>query len=419
MLEFVNRRNNLLSKMKENSVAIIFAGVAKVASEDEFLPFVVNRNFYYLTNVQQEESILVLVKGVGTTKTYLFIQEYNELKEKWTGKRLTNDQASSLSSIQSVYSLNNFDNMISLILEKDNGQYGKINTIYLDISPEIKVAAEKNTKKFGMELLAKYKGLNIENIYPYIRDLRMVKSSYEIEQIVKAINTTNNALMNLVKNIKPGMKEYELADMFEYYGKCNGRSPLAFNTIVANGKNATCLHYPTQTDTVKDGDLIQFDLGLRNELYCADISRAYPVNGSFNVLQTTVYQAVLNCNKAVIAKIQPGMTLKELNDFTIEFLKNECIRLKLMDSTEDIRKYYFHNVSHHLGLDTHDCSDKEKPLVEGNVITVEPGLYFDKYGIGVRIEDDVVVRSFGAEVLSAGVKKEISDIQQLFKTRGF
>lgn len=419
MLELENRRNNLLSKMKDFSIAIIFAGTSKISSEDEFLPFVVNRNFYYLTGVEQEESILVLVKGLAEKRAYLFIQEYNELKEKWTGKRISNDYAMKTSSINNVYSLNNFQNILNLVLAKEGGQFGKIENLYIDMSKELKIGEDMYTTNFAEKTLKEFEQLKLENVYPLIRDLRMVKSSYEVENIVKAINATNGGLMHIIKNLRHGVKEYELADMFEYYGKSNGRHPLAFNTICAAGKNATCLHYPSQLDTIRDGDLVEFDLGLRNELYCADITRCYPVNGKFSEMQAAIYQAVLNCNKAVIKYAKPGLTIQDLQDYATEFLKTECIRLKLMSKDEDIRKYYYHNVSHHLGLDTHDISVRTKPLEAGNVITVEPGLYFDKFGIGVRIEDDILIQNGQAEVLSAGVKKEIADIEQLFKTRGF
>ena len=419
MLELVNRRMNLLDQMKENSIAILFAGIPKIASEDEYLPFVVNRNFYYFTNIEQEESVLVLVKGIAEKRAYLFIQEYNELKEKWTGKRLTNEQANQISSIQNVYSLNNYDNILNLILDSDSGQFGKIENVYLDLSDELKVGPKLSTEGYAKKLSEKYKNIKIENVYPLVRDLRMIKSSYEVEQIVKAINATNSGIGNLIKNMRPGMKEYELADMFEYYGKCNGRHPLAFNTIIANGKNATCLHYPTQTDTIKDGDLVLFDLGYRNEMYCADISRTFPVNGRFGEIQKAIYSAVLACNKAVIRYAKPGLTIQDLQEYATEFLKAECIRSKLMSKDDDIRKYYYHNVSHHLGLDTHDTCVRERPLQEGNVITVEPGLYFAQYGIGVRIEDDVLIKNGGNEVLSAGVRKEIEDIEQIFRSRGY
>ena len=212
--------------------------------------------------------------------------------------------------------------------------------------------------------------------------------------------------------------EYELADIFEFFGRSQNRSKLAFPTIIASGKNATCLHYPTQNCAVRSGELILFDLGYKSNGYCADISRTFPVDGTFTGNMKKVYEAVLNCNKAVIEYAHAGLTIADLQEYAKTFLKNECVRLELLDEDDDIRKVYFHNISHHLGLDTHDASNREKPLEEGNVITVEPGLYFADLGIGVRIEDDVLIHESSCEVLSAGIPKEIEDIEKLFRTKG-
>jgi len=251
-----------------------------------------------------------------------------------------------------------------------------------------------------------------------MRDIRMVKSSYEIDCLIKAIDKTNNGIMQMLNKLEPGMMEYELADEFEMYGRAHDRATLAFSTIVASGKNATCLHYPSQNDAIKEDDLVLFDLGYNYEEYSADISRTFPVKGKFEGIQKIIYEAVLNCNKAVIAYAKPGLTLKGLQQFTCDFLKKECVRLKLMDESEDIRNYYYHSVSHHLGLDTHDIADREKPLEKGNVITVEPGLYFAKYNTGVRIEDDVLITLDGAVVLSKNIVKEIYEIESLMARRG-
>ena len=418
MNELENRREKLFSLMKENSVAIFFSGVGKISSEDEYLPFCINKNFFYLCEIEQEHSALMLVKGIGEKRVYLFVDEYNELIEKWTGKRLTPDQARLISGIENVYTYNSFENMVSLALAKENNQYGSIDTLYLDLAPEQKIGNELSTKQYKNQIEEKFPHIKVEDGYPFLRQMRAIKSPYEIERIVKAINQTNNGINALIKNLKPGLFEYEVADMFEFYGRLHGRTKLAFNTIVASGKNATCLHYPTQNDTIKENDLILFDLGYRNQQYCADISRTYPVNGKFEGVQKDIYTAVLNTNKAVIEYIREGMTLKEVNDFTISFLTQECIRLNLMDKTDDIKKYYFHSVSHHLGLDTHDIGARDLQLTNGNVITVEPGLYFDKYGVGVRIEDDVLIMNGRAEVLSKDIKKEIADIERLFAYRG-
>ena len=419
MSEFEIRRRKVFDQMKDNSVAIFFSGVSKIASEDECMPFVVNNNFFYLTNIKQEHSALLLIKGIGERRTYLFIDPYSELKEKWTGKRLTSDKAQALSDIKNIYTTDNFETMLSLALADENNQYGNIDCIYLDQgSPEQKLKDDFFMKDLVMKLTLDYTGKEIVDIYPIMRDLRMVKSNEEIDCIIKAIEKTNNGIAYMISKLVPGMKEHELADHFEMYGRAHDRATLAFETIVATGKNATCLHYPTQNDIVKESDLILFDLGFNHEEYSADISRTFPVNGKFSGVQKDVYQAVLNCNKAVIAYAKPGLTLKDLQEYASDFLRKECIRLKLMNEDDDIRNYYYHSVSHHLGLDTHDIALREKPLEKGNVITVEPGLYFAKLGVGVRIEDDVLITLDGAVALSKNIVKEMDEIERMMNRRG-
>ena len=418
MKELELRRDNLFSLMRDNSVAIIFSGVSKIASEDSLYPFVVNNSFFYLTNIQQEHSVLMMVKTLGEKKSYLFIDPFNELKEKWTGRRLTFEEAEQLSDLQNVYSYDNFENMLNLALTRENNQFGHVSTLYLDLTPEIKIGDELSTIMFREQLEAEYEGLETLDLKPFVTSLRMVKSPYEVEQIKDAIATTNLGINKLILSLRPGIMEYELADIFEMFGRGHNRSKLAFDTIVASGKNAICLHYPTQNCAVRNEDMILFDLGFKSNGYSADISRTFPVNGTFSGNGKKVYEAVLNCNKAVIEYAHSGLTIADLQAFAKEFLKNECVRLGLLGKDEDIQKVYYHNVSHHLGLDTHDAANREKPLEEGNVITVEPGLYFADLGIGVRIEDDVLIHEKNAECLSIGIPKEIEDIEKLFKTKG-
>ena len=419
MLELESRRKKVFEQMKDNSIAIFFSGVSKIASEDEYLPFCVNKNFFYLTNIKQEHSALLLIKGIGERREYLFIDPYSELKEKWTGKRLTPDKASALSDIKNIYTTDNFETMLSLALANDNNQYGDIDCIYLDLSsPEQKLKDNFFMNDLFMKLKIDYTNKEIVDSYPILRDLRMIKSSSEIDCLLKAIEKTSNGISYLLNKINPGVMEYELADQFEMYGRAHDRAPLAFSTIIAAGKNATCLHYPTQDDSLKSNELVLFDLGYSYEGYSADISRTFPISGKFTPLQRTIYEIVLNCNKAVIAHARPGLTIKDLQEFATEFMKKECIKHRLMDVNDDIRNYYYHNVSHHLGLDTHDISLREKPLEKGNVITVEPGLYFAKHGIGVRIEDDILLTLDGAVCLSKNIVKEVDEIERLLANRG-
>ncbi|NLB48745.1 MAG: M24 family metallopeptidase [Erysipelotrichia bacterium] len=418
MRELQDRRQAVFKAMKENSIAIFFSGVSKVASEDDFLPFCVNKNFYYLTNIQQEHSALILIKAIGKNSLYLFVDPYDELKEKWTGKRLSFESAGLISGLKNVYSTANFETMVKLALADDNNQYGLIDCVYLDLSsPEQKLRDDLFMKDYAMQLKVAHPNKEIVDIYPSLRDLRMIKSPLEVQNISKAIEKTNSGISYVLRHLKAGQREHVFADYFEMYGRLHDRSKLAFSTIVAAGKNATCLHYPTQNDVVKKSDLVLFDLGYRHQQYCADISRTFPVNGKFTGLQAKVYEAVLAVNKAVINYAKVGLSLKDLQDFTIENLKKQCLRLGLMTIDDDLKKYYYHGVSHHLGLDTHDVAVRDRPLQVGNVITVEPGLYFANHGIGVRIEDNILLTEDGAVNLSKNIIKEMDEIERLMKTR--
>ena len=419
MNEFENRRHKLFDALPDNSVSLVFSGVSKICSEDEFYPFEVNRNFFYLTGIDQEHSVLMLVKCPGEKKIYLFMDEYNELKERWTGKRLTFEEAGYISGLSNIYTYDTLESMLDMSLSKENNFYGNTDTILLDLSDELKIDKNLSTQIYCEKLKEKYPHLKSENLYPYIVKLRLIKSDEEIKNLEEAINATNTGINDLLLNLRPGLKENELSDRFDYYGKTHGHRKLAFETICGAGIDGTVMHHPIkqQTRQINRGDLVLFDLGYKHNGYSADISRTYPVDGVFTELQRKIYEAVLNCNKAVIEYIKPGLTIMNLQEFAVEFLKKECVRLGLLKEEDDIKKYYIHNVSHYLGMDTHDVGDRNKPLEAGNIITVEPGLYFVEDGIGVRIEDDVLVTSTGSRCLSRGIKKEISDIEKLLKNR--
>lgn len=419
MKEFNIRREKLFESLPDNSLALVFAGTSKIRSEDDFYPFYANRNFFYLTGIEQENSVLMLVKCPGERKEYLFLDEHNELKERWTGKRLSFEKASEISQISNVYSNNNFEAMLQMGLAEKNNVYGNISHLYLDLSDELKIRPNVSTQLFKKEIEEKYPHLTISNIYPLIVELRLVKSENEVNELIEAINCTNLGINELLNNLHIGVAEHELSDRFEFFGKTHGRHSLAFETIVGSGVNSTVLHHPiAQQDKLIDfDDVVLFDLGYKHNGYNADISRTYPVSGTFSPKQREIYEAVLACNKAVISYAKAGLTIKDLQEFAINFLRGECVKRKLISKEDDILKYYIHNVSHFLGLDTHDVGDRTRPLKPGNIITVEPGLYFVEDGIGVRIEDDVLITEDGAICLSKGIKKEINDIEKMLKGR--
>lgn len=415
--EIASRREKLYEFLDDNSVLILYAGVSKKRSADENYEFVVNRNFYYLTGIEQEGSILFVAKQDGIIKEYLFVSEYDELKEKRTGKRLTADEARDISGIDNVMYLNVFESELDLVIRKKDSAFARVSTVYLDLEPENIIDNFRTVEEMKDILLINYPWLEAKDIYKRIIGLRMVKSKDEVAEIKEAINKTNMGLKNIMKKIRPGLYEYQLSSLFYYTIQDYDFSELSFPTIAASGVNATCLHYPTPKAKIKDGDLVLFDLGAQNNLYCADISRTYPANGKFSEIQKTIYGIVLACNKLIIDSVKPGVTLRELNEIANNFMAIECVKAGLIQNESEIRKYYFHSVGHHLGLDTHDPSERETPLVPGNVITDEPGLYFKELGIGVRIEDDILVTEDGSYCLSGSIIKEIEDIEKAMGSR--
>lgn len=415
--EIISRREKLYDQMADNSIVILFAGVPKKSSADETFPFCVNRNFYYLTRISQESSIFFAAKQDGIVNEYLFINEYDELIEKWTGKRLTVDEAKELSGVDNVMFLNAFESQLDLIIRKKDSAFAKIAKIYLDLEDGNQIDENKTTKDMKDILLLNYPWLDGEDIYKKIILLRMVKSKDEVAELKAAIDKTNHGLKNILKKICPGLYEFQLAALFQYSIQDYDNSDLSFPTICAAGVNATTLHYTKPTSKIKSGDLVLFDLGSQNNFYCADISRTYPANGRFSDIQKRIYNIVLNCNKLIIDSIKPGATLKELNQIATNYMAKECVKYNLLQNESEIKNVYFHSIGHHLGLDTHDPSDRELPLVPGNVITDEPGLYFKNLGIGVRIEDDILVTEDGSYCLSGSIIKNIDDIEKAMGSR--
>ena len=412
--EYSSRRNKILTKLENNSIAILFAGQARKKSGDAFFPFDVNRNFFYLTGIEQENSVLLLVKCDGEVSEYLFIDEKNEKVEKWTGFKMTVEEAREISGIETVLLRSTFEGKIEAIFSHDMSHFGEIEHVYLDLEKELKIGECVSTIHFSEELQKKYQA-KVEDLNGLILKERMVKSSAEIECLKEAIETTDLGIRNALAIMKPGRYEYNLRNAFEFSIFEEYGTTLGFPTIIASGKNGVILHYPEAKDVLKDGELVLFDLGAAKSHYSADISRTFPISGRFSELQRKIYEIVLECNKATINFVRPGISLIEMNDFAKNFLAEECVAKGLLSSKEEISRVYYHSVSHHLGLDTHDGEDRTSPLVAGNVVTCEPGLYFAEYGIGIRIEDDVLVTETGREVLSKDVIKEVSDIEKLLR----
>ena len=405
---FKSNRERLLEKIKDNSIVILFAGNAPKKTADEAYPFTPNRNFYYSTGISEENHILVMSKINGTTKTTLFIKDIDLDLERWIGKSIRKEEATEISGIEDVKFKSQFESDIhrQLCLKEE------IN-LYLDLERDSISSSVSIAHEFAQNIVSKYPQVMIKNVFSIFGELRLVKSEEEVDNIKKAISITIEGIEALMKNSKPGMKEYQLESYFDFVCKNNGVKDLAFKTIAAAGKNAATLHYVSNDAELKDGDLIQFDLGAQYNFYNADISRAFPVNGKFTERQKAVYNAVLKVNEEIINDIKPGKTFKEINNKATDLIAEECIKLGLIKEKSEVSKYYFHSIGHSLGLDTHDLETPHRDITfkEGVVYTVEPGIYIEEENIGIRIEDDVLVTEDGVINLTSKMIKTVEEIE--------
>ncbi|MGI6644403.1 MAG: aminopeptidase P family protein [Bacilli bacterium] len=410
---YEQRRKKVFETIEDHSIVVLFSGEHVLATSDEKYPFIVNKNFYYLTGINRPEVALILVKIDQEVYEYFFIEEYMEIREKWTGKMLRAEEVREISGINNVLFTSLLKSKISeLIISKS--AYGFVNNVYVDKNHKFLRYEETHDQFIDFIKETGHKEIKIHDIYPIIVRMRMKKDKHEIDLIKKSISLTNLALRGVLEGIHPGLHEYQLRAIFEYVVRAKN-GDIAFDTIVASGKNATILHHVDLDHRMRDGQLVLMDVGASIGQYKADISRTYPVNGIFNPFQRQIYEIVLATNKAVIDFIRPGRTIAEIQAYTKQYLTTKLLEEELLSEGEAIEKYYYHNISHHLGLDTHDAFIDNLPLEEGNVITVEPGLYFEKHGIGVRIEDDILVTKTGAENLSKQIPKEIEEIEALIK----
>ncbi|MDD7795112.1 aminopeptidase P family protein [Clostridium sp. 'White wine YQ'] len=406
---FKKNREALFKHMEENSMALLFAGKAPKKTADEAYEFTPNRNFYYLTGIDEEDIILLLVKG-KEDKEILFIKEPDLELEKWIGKSIRDNEAMEIGAFEEIQYTKDFENELHSFMFKEG-----VETVYLNLERDSYTQRTTLEEDFAKTLKTKYPDKVIKNIYNEIASIRMIKSKEEIKYIREAIDITIEGVELLMKNSKPGLKEYELEAYFDFNCKRRGVKDFAFKTIAAAGVNATILHYVDNNSEMKDGDLILFDLGAQCEYYNADITRTFPVSGKFTDRQKEVYEAVLRVNKKVIKELKPGVNFKDVNDKATEWIGEECVKLGLIADKEDVRKYYWHSIGHSLGLDTHDVGKRNVELRPGMVFTVEPGIYINEEGIGVRIEDDVLITEDGNEVLTKNMIKEVHEIEEFMK----
>ncbi len=417
---FVRNRKNFMAQMKPKSIAFFNSNDIYPVSADSTLPFEQHRDIFYLSSVDQEESILLLFPDCPNEdlKEVLFVRETNAHIAVWEGEKLTKKAATKSSGIKTIYWLQDLDKVLF-----EMSTYA--DTFYINTNEHYRSSIETETRedRFIKKILAKYPAHSVAKSNPILQRLRSVKDTIELDLMQYACNITEKGFRRILSFIKPGVWEYEIeAELLHEFVK-NRSKGFAYTPIIASGNNANVLHYIENNKQCKDGDLILFDIAAEYANYKSDLSRTVPVNGKFTDRQKAVYNAVNHVKKEATKMLLPGTLWKEYHIEVGKIMTSELLKLDLIDKAdvqnEDpswpaYKKYFMHGTSHHIGLDTHDYGLLHEPMQANMVFTVEPGIYIPNEGFGIRLEDDVVIQQEGEPFnLMQNIPIEAEEIEDL------
>ncbi len=420
---FIGNRAHFAAQLPPKSVAVFTANEAMPRNGDEFYPFRQQSDFFYLTGINEENAYLIIAPDYPdeSMREMLFIEPYDEVKATWQGEMLDSKQATELSGVKTVKGSDAFWMTLNDIVFSGYGD-----TIFLNSYeyPKYECAVETIQKRFVKQVKELYPMHNYGRTAPILNALRMKKSEDEIAITKQACGITAKAFRRCLETVKPGMYEYEVQAEIEYIFKQNNATGHAYAPIIAGGKNGCCLHYSKNQSLLNDGDLLLFDIGCELKNYSSDLSRTIPINGKFTPRQADCYNAVLRVMKEITKLYKSGGTINEINETTHRLMEQEMIKLGLF-TAEDVknqdpnkpleRKYLMHGMSHHIGLDVHDSIDKFKPFEPGMILTCEPGIYIREEGIGIRIENDLLITEGDPINLFEGLPTEIEEIEEAMK----
>lgn len=418
---FIQNRKRFIAAMDKNAIAIFNSNDELPMNGDALHKFKQNSDLFWLTGIEQEDTMLVLFPGNPDPKyrEVLVLVRPNELKEKWDGHRLRAAEATGISGIQTIVWLDSLDGMLQPWIHLSD-------TIYLN--------SNENDRKANLVPVRDYRYVEVmKQRYPLhnykrsariMKELRAIKSPLEVEVIQKAIDITDNTFRHLLQFIKPGVTEYEIeAEIYHQFLKQRATGP-AYGSIIASGDRARTLHYVENNSECKDGELILMDFGAEYGYYCADLTRTIPVNGKFTRRQRTVYNACLHLHKYAASILKPGISIVDYtekigDEATVIFqkiglLKKSDIKNENPDDRA-YRKYLYHGISHHLGIDVHDLGTRTEPVKAGMVFTIEPGIYIEEEQMGVRIENNFWITRNGNKDLMKNIPIEADDIEALMK----
>jgi Xaa-Pro aminopeptidase len=410
---YAQRRKRLLENMPEQFALIVPPAASKPASADAHYPYTPNMNLVYLTGIDQPRTWLIIHrrKGLDLSEN-LFIDAYDETYAKWIGSVLTKEEARERTGVEKVSFNSGVENWIDRLLVR----WG-IEDVWVDF-PLGGLSVEPGTRlALVNRLRSSYPHISFNRLSGDIFRLRMVKEPEELDRMRRAIEITDLGFRRALRALRPGLPEYRFEAELLYEFMMNGEKVPAFQPIVAGGSRATCLHYADNDKPLEDGTLLLLDFGARCEYYNADITRTVPVNGRFTERQRELVEMVIRVQAEAVRLLRPGKLHSLWNREVKDFYASLMLERGMIETEEEVEKYYYHNIGHHIGLDTHDENVQSDELRAGMVLTVEPGFYSEEEGIGIRIEDDVLIGEDGNVVLSAGIPRDPDEIEALMGGR--
>jgi Xaa-Pro aminopeptidase len=422
---FVNNRKNLVKKLKDNAVVVVNANDVMPTNADGTMRFRQNSDLFYLTGVDQEETILVLSPGFPDEKyrEVLFLRETSELIATWEGHKLTREEAREMTGIETVLWTSEFHKLFNTMMVM-----GDVEHVYLNTNDHYRaeVTVDSRDSRFIRWCQQKYPLHKYERLGPIMHQLRTVKSDEEVSLMQQACDITERAFRRVLKFVKPGVMEYEIEAEYIHEFLRNGSRGFAYEPIIASGASSCVLHYIGNSKPCNDGDVLLLDVGAEYANYNADLTRTIPVNGKFTKRQKEVYNAVLRVKRAAMKLLKPGVVYFDYHKEIQKIMESELIGLKLIDK-KDVKnqpkekplftKYFMHGTGHQLGLDVHDVGNMYHKMQVGQVWTIEPGIYIREEGLGVRIENNVVIRKNGLLDLMKNTPVEAEEIEDLMNEK--
>lgn len=418
---FARNREKFTEHLPENAMAFFNSNDVFPRNGDQFFPFRQNSDLFYLTGVNQEETMLMLFPDCPNKdlREVLFIRRSSEKTETWEGHKLDKKEATVISGIEKV----RYADELEVVLTEAMSYAGPV---FLNSNeyPKFYTDVPYRDLRFAGDLKKKYPNHDYRRSAPVMHSLRMLKEPEELRLIERAIEITGKAFKRILKFVAPGSKEYEIEAEMMHEFTMNRASGFAYSPIIASGKNSCVLHYTDNKDECKDGELLLMDFGAEYLNYAADITRTIPVNGKFTEWQRQCYESVLSVQKEAIKMFVPGNTIDQLNKDVNSLMEAEMLKLGLLKKEEVGKqdpenplymKYFMHGTSHFMGLDVHDVGSKYEPFKPGMVFTCEPGLYIREQNMGIRLENNIVVTGNGPEDLSKHIPIEPGEIEKLMK----